>query len=56
MRNHRLHRLPALYFVGTRRFSSSTQCCTNIICAGSGSGEGSVSRTVMNRRPSGETS
>jgi hypothetical protein len=44
------------YFAGTRRFSSSNQCCTKIICAGGGFFARSLSSAIKNRRPSDATS
>ena len=43
-------------WVGTRRFSSSSQCCTKIICAGARFDGASLLRGSKNRWPSGATS
>ena len=44
------------YFVGTRRFSSSNQCCTKIIWASGRFVGASLLSVSKNRRPSGATS
>ena len=44
------------YFVGTRRFSSSNQCCTKIIWVGGRLVVASFLSVSKNRRPSGATS